>query len=74
MGLSPDLFLENISNHKIILLDGEELIGAKQNRILNTTVLVDKQTKLNIPVSCVEAGRWNYESESNVFTFQIANA
>ncbi|HSP90873.1 MAG TPA: DUF6569 family protein, partial [Vicinamibacterales bacterium] len=38
--------------------DGEELVGAKQNRIVNLTILVAAQQTLHIPVSCVEAGRW----------------
>jgi hypothetical protein len=44
--------------HCLLLLDGEELVGAKQNRILNTTVLVDAHVTVTIPVSCVEQGRW----------------
>ena len=43
----------------MLLYDGEELVGAKQNRILNVTVLVEAGAKLPIPVSCVEEGRWN---------------
>ena len=50
----------------VLLVDGEELIGAKQNRIINLTVLVPARTKMKIPVSCVEAGRWDYNSA--VFT------
>ena len=46
----------------VLLVDGEELIGAKQNRIINLTVLVPARTKMKIPVSCVEAGRWDYNS------------
>ena len=42
----------------MLLYDGEELVGAKQNRILNVTVLVAEQTAVRIPVSCVEQGRW----------------
>ena len=42
----------------MLLYDGEELVGAKQNRILNVTVLVGAGAKLPIPVSCVEQGRW----------------
>lgn len=41
------------------LLDGEELVGAKQNRILNLSILVPGQTSLEIPVSCVEQSRWS---------------
>jgi hypothetical protein len=37
-------------------------VGAKQNRILNMTVLVAVQTDVTIPVSCVEQGRWGYRA------------
>lgn len=63
-GSVPELYFVNNSDFMILLLDGEELIGAKQNRILNRTILVDKQTKIKIPVSCVESGRWRYNSAS----------
>ena len=47
---------------RALFLEGEQLVGAKQNRILNTSVLVPAQARLTIPVSCVEAGRWNRTS------------
>ena len=56
------LFVENSSEYNVLLLDGEELIGAKQNRVLNTTILIAKNSKTEVPVSCVERGRWRYES------------
>ena len=43
-----------------LVLDGEELVGAKQNRIANLTILVPAESRLNLPVSCVEAGRWHH--------------
>src|SRR5262249_20602031 len=43
----------------VLLYDGEELVGAKQNRILNVTVLVAEHSTVRIPVSCVEEGRWS---------------
>jgi hypothetical protein len=46
----------------VLLLDGEELIGAKQNRVLNLTILAPAHSTLVIPVSCVEQGRWSYGS------------
>jgi hypothetical protein len=56
----PFLKVANEADQPLLLLDGEELIGAKQNRILNTTVLVAARTEVTIPVSCVEQGRWHY--------------
>ena len=46
----------------MLLYDGEELVGAKQNRILNVSVLVEAKTSLRIPVSRVEQGRWSRRS------------
>ena len=39
-GSVPTLLLDNTADEALFLLDGEELIGAKQNRILNTTILI----------------------------------
>lgn len=62
-GSVPELLVTNPSQHKVLLLDGEEVVGAKQNRALNTTVLLAPNSKTSIPVSCVERGRWNYSSK-----------
>jgi hypothetical protein len=61
-GNVPWLSVTSRSDKSILFLDGEELIGAKQNRILNTTILLPPKGKMNIPVSCVEQGRWEYKS------------
>ena len=61
-GSVPDLLVENKGDQRVLFLEGEELIGAKQNRILNTSVLVAPHTKIKIPVSCVEQGRWRSTS------------
>ena len=61
-GSVPDLLVENKGDSLVLFLEGEELVGAKQNRILNTSVLVAAHSKLKIPVSCVEQGRWRYSS------------
>jgi hypothetical protein len=46
----------------LLLIDGEEIVGAKQNRMLNASFLVGPGTELQIPVSCVERGRWTRRS------------
>jgi len=61
-GRVPELAFENSSAEKILLVDGDELVGAKQNRILNLTILVGGGQKLVIPVTCVEQGRWRYHN------------
>ena len=60
-GSVPELKVNNKSPQMILILDGEELVGAKQNRIINTTILVKGRSSLVIPVSCVEQGRWSYD-------------
>jgi hypothetical protein len=57
-GSVPELRFENLGNLPVLLLDGQELIGAKQNRVLNLTILAPTKSTIVIPVSCVEAGRW----------------
>ena len=61
-GNVPHLLLENNGAQPILILDGEELLGAKQNRIANVTILAPAKQTIEIPVSCVEAGRWSYNS------------
>ena len=57
----------------MLILDGEELVGAKQNRLVNATLLIAAQVELVIPVSCVERGRWHHTSaafsSSEVFSY-----
>ena len=62
-GSVPDLRLVSELDVAVLLIDGEELSGAKQNRILNATLLADAHSELIIPVSCTEHGRWSYSSE-----------
>ena len=61
-GSVPDLKVTNDSERFVLMLDGEEVIGAKQNRVLNTSILVGQKSELTIPVSCTEQGRWGYTS------------
>ena len=57
-GHVPELLLVNRGDRPVLLIDGEELVGAKQNRVLNLTILAPAQSDIVIPVSCVEQGRW----------------
>lgn len=61
-GSVPHLIVTVTADRPILFLEGEELRGAKQNRILNTSVLAAASAKTVIPVSCVEQGRWRFTS------------
>ena len=61
-GSVPELKVVNKADIPVLLLDGEELAGAKQNRVLNTTILLKENSETVIPVSCTEQGRWSYSS------------
>lgn len=61
-GSVPTLSVTNKADRLVLFLEGEQLIGAKQNRILNTSILIAAKSKATIPVSCVEQGRWRFKS------------
>ena len=61
-GHVPELKLINQSANNVLVVDGEELVGAKQNRIVNASFLIAGNSEVIIPVSCVEQGRWSYRS------------
>ncbi len=63
-GSVPQLNVINSSPRDVIIYDGQQLIGAKQNRTVNITVVVPAHSTLPIPVSCVEQQRWHYTSPS----------
>lgn len=54
----PSLKVHNRGKTPALLVEGEHFLGGKQNRTANVTVLVPAATKLEIPVSCLESGRW----------------
>ena len=61
-GSVPRLLVVNRSDRSVFLMAGEQLIGAKQNRVINTSVMVAGRTEFPMPVTCVEQGRWSYRS------------
>lgn len=55
----PSLRLVNHGQLPILLLDGEEVAGGLQNRVVNTTLLIASTCVFDLPVSCIEHGRWH---------------
>ena len=54
-----DLVVHNPLDVGVLLYEGEEVLGAQQNRTFDVTVLVPARSELRVPVSCVEHGRWD---------------
>ena len=63
-GSIPELLVDNRAPLPILIPEGEILIGAKQNRTVNITILIAPNTEFVIPVSCVEQGRWTMTSRT----------
>lgn len=54
----PTLLVANPNSSPVLITEGETLNGGWQNRVVNVSVLVPASAEIEIPVSCVEAGRW----------------
>ena len=52
----------------VLLYEGEEVLGAQQNRTFDVSVLVAAGAELPVPVSCVEQGRWDGSRHGESFT------
>ncbi|SVB18730.1 uncharacterized protein METZ01_LOCUS171584, partial [marine metagenome] len=57
-GEVPHLVVTNPTDRAILIVEGEQLVGGLQNRSPNVSVLVPAGERLEIPVSCLEHGRW----------------
>ncbi len=57
-GSVPNVRVRNLCDQALLVLFGEELRGAKQNRIANASFLIPPKGEIVIDVTCVEAGRW----------------
>jgi len=58
-GAVPELAVANHSTCALFVLDGEQVIGVKQNRTFNLSMLLPPKSNTVVPVSCLESGRWS---------------
>lgn len=61
-GAVGSLSVSNPLRERVLLYEGEELAGGKQHRVLERTILVEACSQLEVPVACVERGRWSDRS------------
>jgi hypothetical protein len=63
-----DLVVRNTGEVPVLLYEGEEVLGAQQNRTFDVSVLVPAMEERRVPVSCVEAGRWDGRRHGEEFS------
>jgi len=59
-GSVGELLVENAGDTPVLFVEGEVMRGAKQDRVLRSSVLAAGGSRTRIPVCCVERGRWEY--------------
>ena len=60
-GRVGEVNVKNFSKDFLFVTDGEAIVGAKQNRIAERSVVVAPYFSQRIPVKCVEQYRWGYK-------------
>jgi len=54
----PTVTVTNSGESPALLVEGETIRGGLQQRVVNTTILIPAGQTVEVPVSCIEAGRW----------------
>lgn len=73
MGIVGKLTALNNTGLFLLLTDADVLAGAKQNRVINRSVLLAPESKTILDVSCVERGRWQYAGKTFTTPSNIAD-
>jgi hypothetical protein len=60
-GVVQELLAWNKGDSPVAILEGDTLVGCKQNRVVAHSVIVAPGTSVVVPVGCMEQGRWHHE-------------
>lgn len=63
-GVVNTVMARNRGERPVLLLEGESIVGAKQDRVVTLDVAVGAGEEVAIPVGCVERGRWHHVSRA----------
>lgn len=63
-GVVQELLARNLGELPVAILEGDTLVGCKQNRVVAHSVIVAPGTSLGVPVGCMEQGRWSHETHA----------
>jgi hypothetical protein len=63
-GVVQELLAWNKGKLPVAILEGDTLVGCKQNRVVARSVIVAAETSLGVPVGCMERGRWSHRTSS----------
>jgi hypothetical protein len=61
-GVVQELLAWNKGLDPVVILEGDTLVGCKQNRVVARSVVLGGGVKLPIPVGCMEQGRWGWRT------------
>ena len=61
-GVVQELLAWNKGERPVAILEGDTLVGCKQNRVVAHSLIVAAGTRLGVPVGCMERGRWRHET------------
>jgi hypothetical protein len=53
----------NKAKSPVVILEGETLVGCKQNRVVTRSLILGKGKRTAVPVGCMEQGRWDAVSD-----------
>lgn len=65
--------ISNLSSKPLFIMNGEILEGAKQNRVINDSIIIPKNSTKPVDVSCVEEGRWSNKYKGFKHSDEIFN-
>lgn len=57
-GVVHEVEARNTGPRPVLILEGETLVGCKQNRVVARSVVVASGASVVVPVGCMERGRW----------------